>query len=81
MASWVLSCSVPWPRQGEVYAVGAQECDLADPGAIRSLVRTVQPDLLVNPAAYTAVDRAERDRLNIITISTVRLLRRLCLRT
>ncbi len=46
---------------GEVYAVGAQECDLADPDAIRSLVRSVQPDLIVNPAAYTAVDRAESE--------------------
>lgn len=46
---------------GEVYAVGAQECDLADLDAIRSLVRSVQPDLIVNPAAYTAVDRAESE--------------------
>lgn len=46
---------------GKVYAVDAQACDLADPGAIRSLVRSVQPDLIVNSAAYTAVDHAESE--------------------
>jgi dTDP-4-dehydrorhamnose reductase len=46
---------------GEVYAVGTQDCDLADPDAISALVRTVQPELIVNAAAYTAVDRAESE--------------------
>jgi dTDP-4-dehydrorhamnose reductase len=46
---------------GEVAAVGHAECDLADAGALRALVRRVAPDVIVNPAAYTAVDRAESD--------------------
>jgi len=46
---------------GQVFAVGRQECDLADAEALRNLVRSVQPDLIINPAAYTAVDRAESE--------------------
>lgn len=46
---------------GEVCAVGQLECDLADASALRSLVRTFNPDLIVNPAAYTAVDKAESE--------------------
>ena len=33
--------------------------DLGDKQAIAELVKSVKPDLIVNPAAYTAVDRAE----------------------
>lgn len=47
---------------GEVIAVDHSECDLADAEAIRALVRRVAPDVIVNPAAYTAVDKAESDR-------------------
>jgi dTDP-4-dehydrorhamnose reductase len=35
--------------------------DLADADAIRRTVREVRPDIIVNPAAYTAVDKAESD--------------------
>lgn len=46
---------------GEVHAVGSAECNLADVGALRALIQSVKPNLIVNPAAYTAVDRAETD--------------------
>lgn len=46
---------------GEVVAVDQTECDLADAVAIRKLVCRVRPDVIVNPAAYTAVDKAERE--------------------
>ena len=36
--------------------------DLADPASIRAGVRAARPDVIVNCAAYTAVDRAETDR-------------------
>jgi dTDP-4-dehydrorhamnose reductase len=56
---------------GEVIAVGRKECDLSNPAAIRTLVQTVRPDMIVNAAAYTAVDQAEKDvkaatQLNVI---------------
>lgn len=46
---------------GEVVAVDQAEADLADEAAIRSLVRTIKPQIIVNPAAYTAVDKAESE--------------------
>lgn len=46
---------------GEVHAVDYAECDLADAAAIAALVRSVRPDVIVNPAAYTAVDKAESE--------------------
>jgi dTDP-4-dehydrorhamnose reductase len=44
---------------GEVVAVGRADCDLRDADALRALVRSHAPDVIVNAAAYTAVDRAE----------------------
>lgn len=44
---------------GRVTAVDRAELDLADPDAIRAKVQAISPKLIVNPAAYTAVDRAE----------------------
>jgi dTDP-4-dehydrorhamnose reductase len=46
---------------GELNSVGRAMCDLAHPEAIRALVRAAAPDLIVNTAAYTAVDRAESE--------------------
>lgn len=47
---------------GEVVALGRAELNLAEPDAIRHAVRHVGPDLIVNAAAYTAVDKAEEER-------------------
>lgn len=49
-------------RGAEVVAPTHAEVDLADPDALRGCVRAVKPALIVNAAAYTAVDRAESDR-------------------
>jgi dTDP-4-dehydrorhamnose reductase len=46
---------------GEICAVDYAECDLADASVIRTLVQSFKPDLIVNPAAYTAVDKAESE--------------------
>lgn len=46
---------------GEIVAVDQADCDLANPEAIRALVRAVQPGIIVNPAAHTAVDKAESE--------------------
>ena len=44
-------------RQGESGLCG----DLADLEGLRQTIRTVKPDVLVNAAAYTAVDKAESE--------------------
>ena len=49
------------PTLGEVIAVDRAQMDLTDPAAIRKMVRSIGPDLVVNAAGYTEVDRAERE--------------------
>ena len=46
---------------GEVTAVDRHSCDLTNESALRGAVRDCQPDVIVNAAAYTAVDRAESE--------------------
>ncbi len=46
---------------GQIHAMDSADCDLADADAVRTLIRDLRPDLIVNPAAYTAVDKAEQD--------------------
>jgi dTDP-4-dehydrorhamnose reductase len=41
--------------------VGRAECDLSNTGAITTLLDQVNPNLIVNAAAYTAVDKAETE--------------------
>ncbi len=46
---------------GEVIATDRETLDLSDADAIRRVVREVKPEVIVNAAAYTAVDRAESE--------------------
>ncbi|WP_374351211.1 dTDP-4-dehydrorhamnose reductase [Chitinimonas sp.] len=46
---------------GVVHAPDRAALDLGNPAAIRDLVRALRPTLIVNPAAYTAVDKAESE--------------------
>ena len=46
---------------GEVVAADRSKLDLADTASIRRSVAAIAPDLIVNPAAYTAVDKAESE--------------------
>jgi dTDP-4-dehydrorhamnose reductase len=47
---------------GELTALGLAELDLSDAGRLRDAVREANPDVIVNAAAYTAVDKAESER-------------------
>ncbi len=49
------------PRLGEVVAFDRQHLDLSQPDEIRRVVREIHPNLIVNAAAYTAVDQAEKE--------------------
>jgi len=46
---------------GRIFAFDHASLDLANPDQIVARVREVKPDLIVNAAAYTAVDRAESE--------------------
>lgn len=47
---------------GPVIAAGRDLLDLASPDSIRAAIRDIGPGLIVNAAAYTAVDRAEEEQ-------------------
>jgi dTDP-4-dehydrorhamnose reductase len=46
---------------GEVVAMDRSRCDLAAPESIRAAMHAERPDIVVNAAAYTAVDKAEQE--------------------
>jgi len=46
---------------GKVVALDRSGLDLADLDQVRRVVREIRPGLIVNPAAHTAVDKAETD--------------------
>jgi dTDP-4-dehydrorhamnose reductase len=57
----------------EVTALGSAACGFERPEDVADVVRAVRPDVIVNAAAYTAVDRAEAepDRAEIINATAV----------
>ncbi|GJG93471.1 dTDP-4-dehydrorhamnose reductase [Cupriavidus pauculus] len=46
---------------GNVVALDRAACDLSRPAVVRDMLRALQPTVIVNAAAYTAVDQAETD--------------------
>ncbi len=46
---------------GKVIATDREEFDLTDPDEIRQFIDQTKPDIIINPAAYTAVDKAESE--------------------
>lgn len=46
---------------GEVVAPGRDELNLADAASVRERIRALRPRWIVNPGAYTAVDKAESE--------------------
>ncbi|PUA20528.1 dTDP-4-dehydrorhamnose reductase [Glaciimonas sp. PCH181] len=46
---------------GEIIAVDRSQMDLSNLDQVRDVIRAVKPNLIVNPAAYTAVDKAESE--------------------
>ena len=46
---------------GEVIALSRKYADFSNPESLRKIVCDVEPDIIVNAVAYTAVDKAESD--------------------
>jgi dTDP-4-dehydrorhamnose reductase len=57
------------PAHAQVVACDRAMLDLADDDAIVRKVRTIAPDVIVNAAAYTAVDKAEQARDDAFAIN------------
>jgi len=47
--------------QFDVIALTRDQLDLSNTHNIRQVVRELKPNLIINPAAYTAVDKAESE--------------------
>jgi dTDP-4-dehydrorhamnose reductase len=56
---------------GDVTACDRSKLDLGDRDALVSVVRSIRPQLIVNAAAYTAVDRAESEVASAEAINTM----------
>lgn len=54
-------CLYPWPRGVEIVATTRDQLDLANTDAIEAFIANGSFDAVINPAAYTAVDKAESD--------------------
>ena len=48
---------------GEVVATNRHELDLGNPEAIKTFIDKTKPDIIINAAAYTEVDKAESEKL------------------
>ena len=59
------------PALGEVTATDRSRLNLENKDDVRRVVREVRPDLIVNAAAYTAVDKAESERELAIEVNAV----------
>jgi len=56
---------------GEVIAIDRTTLDLADSDKVRRAVRDTTPDVIVNAAAYTAVDKAEAERERATQVNAI----------
>lgn len=56
---------------GEVITLDRSRCDLSRPETLAALVADLAPDVIVNAAAYTAVDKAESEEALATTINGV----------
>lgn len=45
-----------------LISLDRNQLDLSKPDEIRRIIQTIKPDLIINPAAYTAVDKAESEQ-------------------
>ncbi len=63
---------------GKIVAPGRDVLDLSRPRSLATVIRELRPDLIVNPAAYTAVDQAESERelAQVINADSVAVLAR-----
>src|SRR6516162_5057915 len=54
-------CRAPWPPRYAVLALDKNAVDITRSAAVTAVLARERPDLAINLAAYTAVDRAESE--------------------
>ena len=58
-------------RQIEIFGATRAQADLSDSVAVGGLITAARPRLIVNCAAYTAVDRAESDPRAALEVNVI----------
>ena len=56
---WELNRSLS--RLGTIFAMGRNDMDLSKPETLGPVIQDIRPDIIINAAAYTAVDKAESE--------------------
>jgi dTDP-4-dehydrorhamnose reductase len=56
---------------GELIVLGRDKLDLSDQLADFDQIQDLKPDLIINAAAYTAVDQAETDQKNALAVNAI----------
>lgn len=56
------------PRKAELTALNRRQLDITQPSSVETVCK-VAPDLIVNAAAYTAVDKAEEERASAYAVN------------
>lgn len=58
-------------RRMNLVAIGRPELDICDPASVDQVMTTYQPRIIINAAAYTAVDAAESDQAAAIRVNEI----------
>jgi len=57
------------PAEIDLLAFGHRDMDISSPDAVNRIIHSEKPDVIINAAAYTAVDKAESDPENAFAIN------------
>ena len=58
------------PEGWQAAALSHPELDITDRSAVAAVLKKYQPDLVINTAAYTAVDKAESEKNKVFSVNT-----------
>jgi len=56
---------------GNLITVDKEQLDLSKPNSIEPVILDIKPDIIINPAAYTAVDKAEEEADLAMTVNAI----------
>lgn len=66
---WELNRSLS--KLGTIFAMGRDDMDLSKPETLGSVIQNIRPDIIINAAAYTAVDKAESEPELVMTVNGI----------